>query len=57
MSSPALLRHIRECAIAIVPIEPQSAALALVPGPIHAIDQKNVLPAVGVIVEKRAARP
>ena len=30
-------------------------ALALVPGPIHRVDQQDVWPAVGVVIEKSAA--
>ena len=52
---PSGLGHVRECAVAIVLVEPQGRALALVPGPVHPVNQQDVLPAVGVIVEKRAA--
>ena|SRR5438552_15566412 len=31
-------------------------ALALVPGPVHGVDQQYVLPAVVVVIEKSAAR-
>src|SRR6266446_3803237 len=47
--------HVGECAIAIVAVEPKSGALTLVAGPVRAVDQKNVLPAVTVVVEERAA--
>ena len=30
-------------------------SLALVARPVHAVDQQNVLPAVGVVIEERAA--
>src|SRR5205807_10532663 len=49
-------RYVRECAVAIVAVEAKSRTLALVTGPVHSIDQKNVLPAVAVVVEERAAR-
>ncbi|HZS72548.1 MAG TPA: hypothetical protein VFA13_11985 [Candidatus Acidoferrum sp.] len=48
------LRDISESAVAIVAIEAQSAALALVAGPVHAVDEQNVLPAVGVVIKKGA---
>ena len=48
-------RYVRECAVAIVAVEAKSRTLALVTGPVHSIDQKNVLPAVAVVVEERAA--
>ena len=35
----------------------QRRALPLVAGPVHAVDEQDVLPAVGVVVEKRAAGP
>src|SRR5438477_10209454 len=41
--------------VAIVAVEAKSGTLALVTGPVHSIDQKNVLPAVAVVVEERAA--
>jgi hypothetical protein len=48
-------RHVGEAAVAIVVIEAQRAALLLVAGPIHRIDEQDVLPAVGVVIEKGAA--
>ena len=44
-----------ESSVAIVAIEPQCVCLPLVAGPIHAVDQQNVLPAVVVVVEESAA--
>ena len=55
MSSPAAPRHIRERAVATVAVKTQRGPLPLVPGPVHGVDQQNVLPAVGVVVEKRTA--
>ena len=56
MSSPAASRHVGERAVAIVAVKTQRGPLPLVPGPVHRVDQQDVLPAVGVVVEKRAAR-
>ena len=48
--------HVGESAVAVVAIEAQRGAAAeLVAGPVHAIDEKNVLPAVAVVIEKGAA--
>ena len=44
-----------ESAVAIVAIEAQCGALALVLRPVHAVDQQDVQPAVRVVIEKRAA--
>src|SRR3984885_681846 len=58
--------HVSERAVAVVVIEPESRALrfvvgrivicGFVAGPVHAVDQQNVLPAVTVVVKERAAR-
>ena len=48
-------RDVGERAVAVVAIEAQRRALPLVPGPVHAVDEQDVLPAVGVVVEERAA--
>ena len=48
-------RHVGERAVAVVAIEPQRRSLRRVARPVHAVDQQDVLPAVGVVVEKRAA--
>ena len=48
-------RDIRERAVAIVAIQAQGRALLRVPGPVHAIDEQDVLPAVAVVVEEGAA--
>ena len=53
---PGAARDVREGAVAIVAIEAQRGALALVPWPVHAVDQQDVLPAVAIVIEKRAAR-
>ena len=39
----------------IIVIELQRAGLSLVSGPVHAVNQKDVLPAVPVIVEEGAS--
>ena len=52
---PGMRSYISESAVAVVAIEPQRGAPLLVAGPIHAIDQQNVLPAVAVVIEKGAA--
>src|SRR5262249_23469766 len=51
---PRGARNIRERSVAIVPVELQCGPLLFVPRPIHPVDQKNVLPAVAVIIQKRA---
>jgi hypothetical protein len=48
--------YVRKCSVTIITVKLECASLALVPGPIHSVDEKNVLPAVGVIVEESAAR-
>jgi len=47
-------RHIRKRAVAIVPVEPESGALALMSGPVRSVDEKNVLPAIAIVIEKCA---
>src|SRR5882762_7541989 len=51
-------RDVGKCAVAIVAIELYRAGLrfkvTFVSGPIYAVHQKNVLPAVAVVVKKRA---
>src|SRR5260370_41722691 len=57
-------RHVRESAVAVVTIELQSGSLTFartgrsecVTRPVHAVHKKDVLPAIAVVVEKRAAR-
>ena len=51
-----ILRHVGKSAVAVVAVELQSGTLAFVTGPVHAVHKKDVLPAVAVVVEKRAAR-
>ena len=48
-------RDVGERAVAVVAVQAQRRSLALVARPVHAVDQQDVLPAVGVVVEKRAA--
>jgi hypothetical protein len=55
-ASPARSVTSLKGSVAIVAVELQRAALALVAGPIHAVDQQNVEPAVVVVIEERAAR-
>ena len=49
-------RDVGERAVAVVAVEAQRRSLPLVPGPVHAVDEQDVLPAVAVVVEERAAR-
>src|ERR1019366_8958524 len=53
---PGAAGHVGKCSVAIVAIEPERAGLrlkaALMSGPIGAVHQKNVLPAVAVVVEE-----
>ena len=48
--------HVGKGAVTVVAVKPKSRCLALVTGPVHAIDKQDVLPAVAVIVEESAAR-
>src|SRR6266446_6869221 len=52
----ARTRGIDESSFAGIAKEPQRGSLAFMAGPVHAVDEKDVLPAVAVVVEKRAAR-
>src|SRR5271156_1025160 len=51
---PRALRYVRKTSIPIVSIQPQSTSRPLVTRPVHAVNQNNVLPAVAVVVQKRA---
>ena len=46
---------VAESSVAIVAIQFQGAALALVTRPVHSIDQQNVQPTVAVVIQKGAA--
>ena len=46
---------IGERAVAVVAVEPHGGALAAVIGPVHAVDQQNIEPAIAIVVEERAA--
>src|SRR5882762_7562338 len=48
--------HVSERAVAIVFVEPRRGAETFVAGPIHSIDQQDILPAIRVIIEEDAAR-
>ena len=50
-----LAGDIRKCSVAVVAIELERGGSALVSGPIHAIDEQNIQPAVAIVIEKRAA--
>src|SRR4029077_18144079 len=52
---PRLPGHIGEGAILIVVIECRKRYARLVSGPVHGIDEKDVLPSVIVVVEKAGA--
>src|SRR5208283_4867924 len=47
--------HVGECAVSVVAIKAQRRAPLFVAGPIHTVDEKNVLPAIAIVVEKGAA--
>src|SRR6266566_2037982 len=47
--------YIGESSIAIVAIELERAAVALVAGPIRSVDEENVLPSVGIVIQKCTA--
>jgi hypothetical protein len=49
--------YVRECAVAIVAVKAKGGTLAFVRGPVHAVDKQYVLPAIAVVIEKRAAGP
>src|ERR1019366_3638467 len=53
------LGDVGEGAVAVVAVEPHGGALAAAPGivgvPAHAVDQQDVLPAVGIVIEECAA--
>src|SRR5579863_9031674 len=51
-----VVSYVGESSIAIVVIEPKRRRLPLVAGPVHAVDQENVLPAIAIVVEKGASR-
>src|SRR3984957_3107680 len=50
-----LARDIGESSVSIVVIEGREGFARLVPGPVHRINQQNILPAVIVVVEKAGA--
>src|SRR5712664_2293505 len=47
-------RYIRKRAVAIVPVKPERGAPAFVSGPVRSVDEKNVLPAIAIVIEKCA---
>ena len=47
-------RDVRERAVAVVAIEREGRSLPGVAGPIHAVDEQDVLPAVGVVIQEGA---
>ena len=47
--------HVGERAVAVVVIKAQRGAALFVAGPVRAVDQQNVLPAVAIVVQKGAA--
>jgi hypothetical protein len=49
-------RDVRERAVAIVAIQAKCRTLPFVPRPIHPVDEQNVLPAIGVVIQKGATR-
>ena len=51
-----LLRHVGECSVSIVAIEAKGGSVAVMSRPVGAVDEQDVLPAVGIVVEKCATR-
>jgi hypothetical protein len=49
-------RDVGKGAVPVVPVERKRGPLALVPGPIAAVHEQDVLPPITVVVEKRATR-
>src|SRR5258708_24159607 len=47
--------HVCEGAVAIVVVEAQGGAALFVARPVHAVDEDDVLPAVVIVIQKRAA--
>ena len=50
-------RHVGKCAVAVVAEQAQRRPPARVAGPVHAVDQQDVQPAIGVVIEKCAPGP
>ena len=50
------LGDVGEGAVAVVAVEPHGGALAAMAGPVHAVDQQNIQPAIGIVIEEGAAR-
>ncbi len=50
-----LARHIGKAAVAIVLVKTQRRMLPFVSGPIHSVDQQDILPPVCVVIQERAA--
>src|SRR5580704_14262311 len=48
--------YVGKSTVAVVVVEPKRGRLALVAGPVHAVNKENVLPAVAIVVEEGAAR-
>ena len=48
--------HIGKRAVTIVPVKPESGTQAFVSGPVRSVDEKNVLPAIAVVIEECTAR-
>src|SRR6202007_273769 len=49
-------RHIPESPVPIVVVRAKRGTSVLLPGPVGAIDQQNVLPAIAIVIQKSAAR-
>src|ERR1035437_8768628 len=49
------LGDVGEGAVTVVAVEPHGGALAAPTGPVHAVDQQNVEPAIGIVIEEGAA--
>src|SRR5262249_45658243 len=52
---PGAACDISKSAVAVVAIEAQRGSLALVAWPVHSVDQQDVLPAVGIVIQESTA--
>ena len=52
---PGALGDVGEGAVAVVAVEPHGGAPASMAGPVHAVDQQDIEPAIGIVVEEGAA--
>ena len=50
------MRDVGKCPVAVIVKEMQRGTPPVLPGPVHAIGEKQILPSVSVIVDERDAR-